>query len=199
MGLPEPRELEQWLDGVRDRLRDGEDTDAVDAGPRVPRGRPLLLPLGLRAGQARSVARAGHSVRHRSGASAPVRARRRSPAGSTATSASWPSSPARSRTMSCVRRFVRNCTRRTTPPRDGPFTRCAASVAPGSRPRTSKRRTSSCSWTSGGRHGRRRASPASPTGSGRRSGKRSSGRSLAITVRTVRERSTWSRRPTVED
>jgi hypothetical protein len=62
VGLPEPRELEQWLDDVRERLRDGEDVDAVDQALAYLEADPYYFRSGYaRAKLARSLAQASLS------------------------------------------------------------------------------------------------------------------------------------------
>jgi hypothetical protein len=59
VGLPEPRELEQWLDDVRRRVRDGEDTDAADQALAYLEADPYYFRSGYaRAKLARSLAQA---------------------------------------------------------------------------------------------------------------------------------------------
>jgi hypothetical protein len=62
VGLPEPRELEQWLDDVRDRLRDSQGADAVDEALAYLEADPYYFRSGYaRAKLARSLAQASLS------------------------------------------------------------------------------------------------------------------------------------------
>ena len=66
MGLPEPRELEHWLDDVRGRLRTGEDADAVAQALAYLEADPYYFRSGYaRAKLARSLAQASLSDRDR--------------------------------------------------------------------------------------------------------------------------------------